>query len=257
MAEDPITDIEDVAEEVVGTLRRDLLGRDGYLVVLILTVVAMLAIPIDEEFRGGAVVTSVILGALVVVTMTRSQVPQWLRNLTLAVVAVSVAVAMTETVQGIHATAVGLDTEQEWVRYVAGATYTVVLALCFPAIMRRALSRQRITLNTLAAAIASYLLIGLIFTSLFRWIAIVHRPFFNRPVTDAFIYEYFSFITLTTVGYGDFTPANDAGRTLAMLEAVGGQIFLVVILALVVSNLGRQSHVITGGPSPNGPVEEG
>jgi hypothetical protein len=250
MTDDPISDLEEVADEVVSTLRDDLLGRDGYLAVLILTVLTMVAIPIDDKFRGGSIVTAVILGALVLVTMTRSQVPQWLRTLTLTIVIVSLAVAVGQTVQGVRLTEVGLSPEREWVRGVVAGSYTVILALCLPAILRRALSRQRITFNTIAAAVAAYLMIGLIFTSLYRWMGAVHPPFFSRPVGDPFIYEYFSFITLTTVGYGDFTPVTDAGRLMAMLEAVGGQIFLVVILALVIGNLGRDARGLTAsGPT--------
>ena len=50
---------------------------------------------------------------------------------------------------------------------------------------------------------------------------------------------YFSFITLTTTGYGDITAANRIGRTTAMVEAMVGQLYLVTVLALLVSNLGR------------------
>ena len=47
-------------------------------------------------------------------------------------------------------------------------------------------------------------------------------------------------MTLTTIGYGDFTPANDAGRACAILEGLLGQVFLVTIVALVVTNLGQE-----------------
>ena len=48
---------------------------------------------------------------------------------------------------------------------------------------------------------------------------------------------YFSFITQTTVGYGDFTAAGDLGRALAVLEALTGQLYLVTIIAVLVSRL--------------------
>jgi voltage-gated potassium channel Kch len=52
-------------------------------------------------------------------------------------------------------------------------------------------------------------------------------------------FQYFSFITLTTVGYGDLTPGTELGQLLASLEALTGQLFLVSVVALVVGNLGR------------------
>ena len=63
---------------------------------------------------------------------------------------------------------------------------------------------------------------------------------FSQPDTNGFTYEYFSYVTLTTVGYGDFTAHNDGGRAMAILEALFGQVFLVTIVALVVSNLGQE-----------------
>jgi hypothetical protein len=51
---------------------------------------------------------------------------------------------------------------------------------------------------------------------------------------------YFSFVTLTTVGYGDLTASNEVGRAVAILEALAGQLYLVTIVALFVSNLGRE-----------------
>ena len=50
---------------------------------------------------------------------------------------------------------------------------------------------------------------------------------------------YFSFITLTTVGYGDLTAATSLGRSIAVLEALVGQIYLVTIVSVLVSRLGR------------------
>ena len=48
---------------------------------------------------------------------------------------------------------------------------------------------------------------------------------------------YFSFVTLTTVGYGDDTAASNAGHTLAVTEALGGQVYLVTVVAVLVSRM--------------------
>ena len=47
-------------------------------------------------------------------------------------------------------------------------------------------------------------------------------------------FEYFSFITITTLGYGDITPVTDKATALALIEAVVGQIYLVVLVAWLV-----------------------
>jgi hypothetical protein len=51
---------------------------------------------------------------------------------------------------------------------------------------------------------------------------------------------YFSFTTLTTVGYGDLTARSDLGHTIAVTEALVGQIYLVTVVALLVSDVGRR-----------------
>jgi len=50
---------------------------------------------------------------------------------------------------------------------------------------------------------------------------------------------YFSFTTLTTVGYGDLTAASNLGHTLSVTEALSGQIYLVTVVSVIVGNLGR------------------
>lgn len=79
------------------------------------------------------------------------------------------------------------------------------------------------------------LLVGLSFLA-----AVDQGQFFvqtkSAPAID---YIYFSYVTQTTVGYGDFTARSDLGRVLAVSEALGGQIYLVTVVAVLVSNLGR------------------
>ena len=51
---------------------------------------------------------------------------------------------------------------------------------------------------------------------------------------------YFSYVTLATLGYGDYTPSGDFGHTAAISEALIGQLYLVTVVALLVSNFGRR-----------------
>jgi hypothetical protein len=75
------------------------------------------------------------------------------------------------------------------------------------------------------------------------------RPFFEgRPVVDQFDYLYFSFASLTTVGFGDFVSRGDLGRGLSVLEAATGQIFLVTLVARLVTMFGQRRD--TGPRAP-------
>ena len=65
-------------------------------------------------------------------------------------------------------------------------------------------------------------------------------PFYAQTASERSVdHLYFSFVTLTTVGYGDLTPIADLGRMIAVSEALIGQLFLVTVVALVVGNIGR------------------
>ena len=60
---------------------------------------------------------------------------------------------------------------------------------------------------------------------------------------------YFSYTTMTTVGYGDYSAANDLGRTLAVLEGLVGQLYLVTVVAVLVSQLGMRKPAASRGIS--------
>jgi uncharacterized membrane protein len=94
-----------------------------------------------------------------------------------------------------------------------------------------------VNIETIAGAIDVYVLLGLIFSALYRAIASIGgTPFFvqtNHASANQFL--YFSFVTQTTLGYGDLTPATNVGRSIVVLEALIGQVFLVTLVARLVS----------------------
>lgn len=119
---------------------------------------------------------------------------------------------------------------------------TVLLVLTPVVILRRVLPREDVDVETIFAAVDVYILIGIIFACLYVGMArVLPQPFFAQkgphPAND---FVYFSFITLTTVGYGDLTPMAKAARSVVVLEALIGQIFLVVLVARLVSAYSAQ-----------------
>jgi hypothetical protein len=109
------------------------------------------------------------------------------------------------------------------------------------AIISRLVAQTRVTRRTVTGALSVYLLIGLLFTYTYILIGTAAgHGFFAQsgphPPTD---YIYFSYTTLTTVGYGDLTAGYSFGRILAVIEALIGQLYLVTIVAVVIANLGR------------------
>jgi len=117
---------------------------------------------------------------------------------------------------------------------------------------------QRVTLHSVMGALTVYLLAGLIFAFSYSVMdAIAGSPVLSHIGTDKHAEEvYFSFITLTTVGYGDIAPVAAAARMTSVLEALFGQLYLVTIVAVIVSNVGarRVRRVDTGVAGDAGEV---
>ena len=102
------------------------------------------------------------------------------------------------------------------------------------------MSHHTIDLTTVAGALCVYLLAGLFFSYLFWIIGEFDPPFFVQTSTPNSVdFVYFSFVTIATLGYGDFTPHGDLGKMLAATEAITGQLYLVSAVALLIGNLGR------------------
>jgi voltage-gated potassium channel Kch len=127
--------------------------------------------------------------------------------------------------------------------------------LCYIAwlILSDILHARLVTFDIIAGGISVYLLFGNVCGVIYAIIARLDPGAFNIPeATAGFIAEnisdvgsamYFSFVTLTTLGYGDITPINAFARALAYLEAATGQIYLTVLIAsLVGMHITRRSN---------------
>ena len=104
-----------------------------------------------------------------------------------------------------------------------------------------AVAQNEVNSRSVAGAICVYLLFGMLFMFLYGVLAdLGHGPFFAQGTDGTRALRlYFSFVTLATLGYGDYTPATNLGHALAVLEALLGQLYLVTVVAVVVTRLGR------------------
>ena len=99
--------------------------------------------------------------------------------------------------------------------------------------------QHEVTAATLAGVLAIYLLAGMFFSFVYGVIGAVDSDALFSQLSDPDRQDelYFSFVTLTTVGYGDLTPAGGGTRAFAVAEMLIGQIYLVTIVSLIVTNL--------------------
>jgi Ion channel len=208
-----------------------LLGTDNYALVLLLIVLSILVAAVADG-ASLPVPIPILFGATLLYALRTSAVAPRLQAAALLVVSASVLVALVSArVTGRTGAASGIDTG-----------VTALLVVLTPlAIARRLISHPTIKSATVAGALCIYLLVGLFFAFVFGFIAAVGLgPFFVSQKRAEFAdYLYFSYSTLTTLAYGDLTARATLGRMLAVTEALFGQMYLVSVVALLVSNFGR------------------
>ena len=202
---------------------------DRYELVFLLLVSTFVLAAFGLQARARLPVLLLYAAALVLAlrsSQLSGPVARWVR-LVLAVGTIGVGAALVaapgDLTEGILAS---------WIALVLAASIVVVVL--------RILNHRVVTGQTIFGALSAYLMIGLFFSAVFTAIdRLVSGPFFagGQATTSATI-QYFSFVTLTTTGYGDYTALGEGGRSMAVLEALLGQIFLVTLVARLVALFG-------------------
>jgi hypothetical protein len=183
-----------------------------------------------SAFLTGVWVSAVQIGLFVMVVTLATRTAQMSRrsiHVAIAVLAVGSAAALALAVTRPSDAASG----------AANLWTALILLFAVVLIVRRVLTAQAVTLHSIYGAVSAYMIIGLMFAALYSAM--------NKFSAGAFFaahqpgnlktFQYFSFTTLTTLGYGDFTAAGSGGRALAVIEAMLGQIFLATLVARLVS----------------------
>jgi Ion channel len=209
---------------------RDRRERYGLLLGAIMAAFAVQGIstpgPWEQMF-----VTALLAATLLLALWAADARPKVIRGgmvVALAVVAASIGEAAAGTVDGSAVRLANL----------------LLVVLAPPAIvvgvMRSLRARSRVTVEAVFGVLSLYILLGMFFSLVYGAIYEFSGTFFTNdlPATAARSL-YFSFTTLTTIGYGDVTASTNLGHTLAVSEGLLGQIYLVTIVSLIVSNLGR------------------
>jgi len=203
---------------------------DNYGTVLALLIATFVMIPIGEGVIW-RVLLSLSLSMAVLTTYRASNV----KARTMAAVTWFVGVVMV----GSLAASVTRDSLiDEWVLIPVG-----LLLLAGPwVILARVLAHRTVTTQTIVGAICAYVYFGLIFAFAYGLTdAVTSDPFFAQgPIIDPGRFSYFSFVTLTTLGYGDLSPASAFGQNLAVIEALTGSIYLVTLVGRLVGLYGNQ-----------------
>jgi hypothetical protein len=209
---------------------------DTYGTLLILIIVAYAAMALLENTKWARVVTGALFGATLLLALHTSHVRGKVIRVAAGVVVVTVAwqtaLAITDHDPFRGATVIGT--------LLVVATPLVILVRIF--------RHPVINIETILGAIDAYLLVAIAFASVYGALDVIDEPFFAQGAENGVKFLYFSFVVITTLGFGDLTPRTDIGRVIVSLEALLGQLFLVTIVAVLVANLGRAARVARGAP---------
>ena len=211
-------------------------GRYGLLLLLLIGTYLLAA------FSGATLTTEfqvVLFAFVLLVALRNSPMPRpwpWVIG---AVTVIGTAVTFGTSLSGSRD---GKAAEDLW--------KALLLLMAVIMVVRRVLAKRAVTIQSIYGALSAYLIIGLMFASIFA--AVDHLSttdfFANNEPANTQTFQYFSFTTLTTLGYGDFTAAQNGGRAVAVLEALTGQVFLATLVARLVAAYRTQAP-----PEPVGP----
>jgi hypothetical protein len=207
-------------------------AENGMTALLVFTLAYLFVVCALGDFNLGAIVGRLLFSLIIVAGVLATFKQRWLRFLVLVLAAVSFTFIWLELFYRYRSLTI-LNT----------AFGLLFLVLLLAILIVKVFRKGEVTPDRIRGAIVVYLLIGGMWSFFYFTIALTIPHSFNWPKNLAVgdlqavqqTLTYFSFITLTTTGYGDVTPAIPLTRTLAMFEALMGQLYLVITLARLVS----------------------
>jgi hypothetical protein len=217
------------------------LARWRFLTLTLLMCAWLLLIPLV----GGAWRVELLLEASMLVTLmvTIWANPNWarLRNVLVVLWLVSVGGTLLSIATAEHAA-------WRWSRTLELLTLVPLMAMLAGGILAFVLRQRALTLDSIFATIAAYLLIAGLFAQIYMCLLTWNPASFSLPVDIAgrpvhllqSDMTYFSLVTLATVGYGDILPVTSTARMLSMIQAVTGQFYVAVVVAIFVGMYSRQ-----------------
>ncbi|MGH2742826.1 MAG: potassium channel family protein [Thermoleophilaceae bacterium] len=212
--------------------RRALSQQHGYGVVLAL-VLAAASFQVAAPDADWSRLVSIGLGAATLVTAV------WAARAEHTVARVAAAATVVLTLVALVVLVVRGDVPEATAALVNGLLIAVAPAVIATGVVRDLRAEGAVTVRTLSGVLAIYLLLGMVFSLLGSAVAAIDGgPYFaGEPEPTRSDFLYFSYVTLSTTGFGDLSPVTDVGRMLAVIEALIGQIYLVTVVAMIVANL--------------------
>lgn len=229
-------------------LARELVSPDSYGSVLLLILFTyVFSVSVTASWAASLVITVQIATVWTVLHVSNARRP--VRRIAAFLLLLSAVAAVINLVVGKETTGEG-----------AVAFMSAVLYLIAPySITRSLLLRREVDLQTVLGAIDIYLLVGMLFAFIYRFMGVVQAsPFFGANGDGKIPQDlFFSFTTLTTTGYGNLVPAGNPGQTFSVAEMLVGQLFLVIAVAKVINSYTPFLRPGSGSQRANGNPDSG
>ncbi len=200
--------------------------RDAFGLVFLLVLTTYVLASLLDNRGWSAVVLCAATSVTSVVALTSSHAGPRLVRLAVWLSAVTIGLAAIGAAAGDHT----------WLTF-SSLVQISLLTLAMAAVLRRVVTTAEVGSRTILGAISVYTVLGLLFTFAYGTIERVQSGAFFEGVAhpQGSDFLFFSYTTLTTTGYGDLVPGGQPGRMIAGLEMMIGQIFLVTLVAGLVS----------------------
>jgi Ion channel len=216
--------------------RKDVVrALDSYASLLVLLLANFFLLELVDDPRWGAIGSTLLSAAALVVAISDPDADKGLSTWQWALVGICVALAPIVLVVD-YASIIGLT-------YLVPAALLVTATL--PVTLSRVIHHRQVTFETVLGALCTYVLFGLFFAFLYLAVAdLGDAQFFVQPGPhQQSEYVYFSFVALTTLGFGDLSPSVGLPQALTVIEALVGNVFLVTLVARLVTLWVRQDRV--------------
>src|SRR5918999_441054 len=207
---------------------------DSYASLLVLLLANFLLLELVDDPRWGAVGSTLLAAAALVVAISDPEAGEGLKPRHWVLVAVCLALAPLVLIVNSSS--------------ILGLTYLLTAGLLvtatLPVTLSRVLQHRRVTSETVLGALCAYVLIGLLFAFLYLAVSDLRDgPFFAQAGEHSQSeFLYYSFVTLTTLGFGDLSPTEGFPQALTVFEALAGNVFLVTLVARLVTLWVRQDE---------------
>ncbi len=200
--------------------------RDAFGLVLLLVLVTYVLTSLLTNRGWSAVVLTIATSATSIVSLTSAHARHGLVRATIWLSALTIGLAAIAAASG----------ERTFLN-LASVVQISLLTVAMAAVLRRVVTTAEVGSRTILGALSVYTVLGILFTFLYGMIERIQGGAFFEgvPHPQGSDFLFFSYTTLTTTGYGNLVPGGQPGRMLAGLEMMIGQIFLVTLVAGLVS----------------------